>query len=278
MVPDGRKSGIFACPIRPDMTEPNYRIYGFVGCYVKERRVGDVLLDFCEGLSGLCAGSLGRRFVQAEGSEKGSEYGEKSTLSALFFLKLRVTFALMKKTDVSEVMVNKDFVLRLDRTFEHEMMSDVARRLGIPHATVRNYYQGRLPAPEVLIKIANVTNVSLNWLLTGKGDMYGNQKPAVGLGRFIEDKVIEIVDKRLAALGHGAVQDLGSVDAFDVETAIVSYDDPIRVMNDWFAHEGRKSVSDFGVLFFNGWESFTRDEKVAAINDAKRVIDRSIKL
>jgi len=184
----------------------------------------------------------------------------------------------MKKTDVSEVMVNKDFVLRLDRTFEHEMMSDVARRLGIPHATVRNYYQGRLPAPEVLIKIANVTNVSLNWLLTGKGDMYGNQKPAVGLGRFIEDKVIEIVDKRLAALGHGAVQDLGSVDAFDVETAIVSYDDPIRVMNDWFAHEGRESVTDFGVLFFNGWESFTRDEKIAAINDAKRVIDRSIKL
>lgn len=182
----------------------------------------------------------------------------------------------MRKTDVSETIVNKDFVLRIDRTFEHESMADVARRLGIPHATVRNYYQGRLPAPEVLIKIANVTNVSLNWLLTGKGEMYGNQKPAVGLGRFIEDKVIEIVDKRLAVLRLGDVQDLGSVDAFDVEAAIVRYDDPVQVMNDWFAFEGRESVSDFGVLFFKGWENFTHDEKVAAVKDAKRIVDRSL--
>lgn len=184
----------------------------------------------------------------------------------------------MRKTDVAELIVNKDFVLRLDRTFEHESMADVARRLGIPHATVRNYYLGRLPAPEVLIKIANVTNVSLNWLLTGKGEMYGNQKPAIGLGRFIEEKVIEIVDKRLTALGYGIVHELGSVDAFDVEAAIVRYDDPIRVMNDWFAFEGRESVSDLGVLFFKGWESFTRDEKIAAVNDAKRIIDRSLQI
>ena len=173
-------------------------------------------------------------------------------------------------------MVNKDFVLRLDRTFEHEMMSDVARRLGIPHATVRNYYQGRLPAPEVLIKIANVTNVSLNWLLTGKGEMYGNQKPAIGLGRFLEDKITEIVDKRLAALRHGGVQHLGSIDAFDIEDAIGRLDDPIRIMNEWFTFEGREYPSDYGVVFFRGWENFTRDEKVAAVTDAKSVLDRSV--
>lgn len=200
----------------------------------------------------------------------------KRLIYALNLLTAVVTFALMKKTDVSEVTLNKDFVLRLDRTFEYEMMSDVARRLGIPHATVRNYYQGRLPAPEVLIKIANVTNVSLNWLLTGKGEMYGNQKPAVGLGRFIEDKVIEIVDKRLAALGHGVVQELGSVDEFDVSAAIEKYDEPIRVMNEWFGHEGRECPSDLGMVFFKGWESFTADEKSAAIGDAKRMIDRSL--
>ena len=182
----------------------------------------------------------------------------------------------MRKTDVSDVMVNKDFVLRLDRTFEHEMMSDVARRLGIPHATVRNYYQGRLPAPEVLIKIANVTNVSLNWLLTGKGEMYGNQKPAIGLGRFLEDKITEIVDKRLAALGHGTAQDLGSLDAFDIEQAIGRFDDPIRVMNEWFSFEGREYPSDYGVVFFRGWESFSHEEKVAAVTDAKRVLERSM--
>ncbi|HEX3101046.1 MAG TPA: helix-turn-helix domain-containing protein, partial [Pyrinomonadaceae bacterium] len=66
-------------------------------------------------------------------------------------------------------MDNKDFVVRLRKTFEGESMADVARRLKIPHATVRNYYLGRLPAPEVLMKIANETGVSLNWLLIGAG-------------------------------------------------------------------------------------------------------------
>lgn len=173
--------------------------------------------------------------------------------------------------------MNKDFVTRLDKTFQYESMADVARRLGIPHATVRNYYQGRLPAPEVLIKIANVTNVSLNWLLTGKGDMYGNQKPAVGLGRFIEDKVIEIVDARLAAHGQGAVQELGSVDEFDPTAAIEANDDPVSVMNDWFAHEGRECPADLGMVFFRGWGSFTLDEKAAALTDAKRMIERSMR-
>jgi transcriptional regulator with XRE-family HTH domain len=51
-------------------------------------------------------------------------------------------------------------------------MADIARRIGsYRHATIRNYFQGRLPAPEVLIKIANETNVSLNWLLTGDGEI-----------------------------------------------------------------------------------------------------------
>ena len=85
--------------------------------------------------------------------------------------------------------MNKEFVLRLDKAFEHKSMADVARELGLSHATVRNYYLGRLPAPEVLIKIAIQTNVSLNWLLIGTGDMYGGQKPAIGLGRFLEEKI-----------------------------------------------------------------------------------------
>lgn len=172
--------------------------------------------------------------------------------------------------------MNKDFVLRLEKTFEHESMADVARRLGIPHATVRNYYQGRLPAPEVLIKIANVTNVSLNWLLTGAGEMYGNQKPAIGLGRFLEDKIVEIVDKRLAEHGHIAIQDLGRADVFNVEEAIVRFGDPVSVMNEWFKFEGRDYPSDYGVVFFKGWENFKQSEKVAALTDAKKILDRSM--
>ena len=177
-------------------------------------------------------------------------------------------------------MNKKEFVLRLQKTFDGESMADVARRLKIPHATVRNYFKGgRLPAPEVLIKIANETNVSLNWLLTGAGDMYGGQRPAIGLGKFLEERIAEIVDQRIATLGKEVVQELKAVDfrdAFDVEAAVLRLGDPQAVMSDWFRHEGRDYPQDYGIVFFRGWESFSHEDRVAAVYDAKRVLDRSL--
>lgn len=172
--------------------------------------------------------------------------------------------------------MNREFIERLDRTFDSASMADVARRLNMPHATVRNYYLGRLPAPEVLIRIADETGVSLNWLLTGKGDMYGSQRPPIGLGRFVEEKIEEIIDRKLAAAGalRPAAAD---ADAFDVAAAVKTHDDPQKVMNLWFAHEGRQYPRDYGVVFFEGWNSFSTDEKVEAVYDAKRVLDRSLR-
>ena len=172
--------------------------------------------------------------------------------------------------------MNDEFILRLRTAFDNASMAVVARRLGIPHATVRNYYQGRLPAPEVLIKIATETGVSLNWLLIGTGDMYAGQTPPVGLGKFIEAKIAEMIDQRLTAFGRVDVADLGATDEFNVESALAATDDPQRVMSDWFAFEGREYPKDFGVVFFRGWESFSSEDKVAAIMDAKRVLDRSL--
>lgn len=176
-------------------------------------------------------------------------------------------------------MENTEFVKRLAMTFDGATMAVVARRLGIPHATVRNYYkEGRLPAPEVLIKIANVTGVSLNWLLLGRGEMYAGELPPLDLGRFIEAKIGEIVDRRLAAINI-PVDELGSIDTppeFDIETAVTIYSDPQTIMNEWFIYEGREVPADYGVVFFRGWESFTEDEKIAAVRDAKRVLDRTL--
>lgn len=177
------------------------------------------------------------------------------------------------------VMENPEFVLRLERTFDGATMAVVARRLGIPHATVRNYYkEGRLPAPDVLIKIADVTGVSLNWLLLGRGEMFAGDLPSVDLGRLLEARIGEIVDRRLAAISI-PLDDLGSIDTppdFDVEAAVKRYSDPQTIMNEWFLYEGREVPLDYGVVFFRGWTTFTEDEKVAAIRDAKRVLDRSI--
>ncbi len=175
--------------------------------------------------------------------------------------------------------MNRDFVERLHIAFDHASMAEVARRLKIPHATVRNYYQGRLPASDVLIKIAAETSVSLNWLLAGQGDIYGGQTPPVGLGKFIEDKIREIIDKRLAERELGGIQDLGAADAetvFDVEAAVLRLNDPQRIMVEWFRHEGREYPDDYGVVFFRGWGSFSPEDKMDAVRDAKRVLDRSL--
>lgn len=176
--------------------------------------------------------------------------------------------------------MDREFIARLDKTFDGATMAEVARRLKIPHATVRNYYkEARLPAPEVLIKIANETSVSLNWLLTGSGDMYSGQRPPVGLGKFLEERIVEIVDQRIAMHGSEAVTELKSVDvreAFDVKAAVSKFDDPQRVMSEWFRYEGRDYPQDYGIVFFRGWETFSQEDKIAALHDAKRVLDRSL--
>ena len=115
-------------------------------------------------------------------------------------------------------------------------------------------------------------------LLIGTGNMYAGDVAPIGLGRFLEEKIGEIIDQKLAAKA-GDIQDLGAVDqiaAFDVEAAVLRLDDPQAVMSEWFQHEGRKYPKDYGIVFFNGWESFSAADKIAAVRDAKRVLDRSL--
>ena len=175
-------------------------------------------------------------------------------------------------------MNHEDFVLRLKRAFENQSMAVVARRLGIPHATVRNYYQGRLPAAEVLIKIAAETGVSLNWLLLGTGEMYAGDTEPIGLGRFIEAKISEMIDRRLMSINEN-VEELGSIDLveeFNIDAAVDRLGDPQTIMNEWFRFENRTAPADYGIVFFRGWESFSHQDKVDALRDAKRVLDRSL--
>lgn len=171
------------------------------------------------------------------------------------------------------------FSSRLSEAFEFASMADVARRIGVPHATIRNYFQGRMPAPEVLIKIANVTNVSLNWLLTGTGEMYISGGEPLNFDKMIDRRIEQIVENKLA-VRNAEVQNLGEIDApppFDVEGSVAKFNDPHRVLNDWFKYEGRKAPKDFGGIFFQGWETYTDAEKVDAVKDAKKVLDRALR-
>lgn len=174
--------------------------------------------------------------------------------------------------------MSEEFTDRLKRAFGYGTMADIARQLGVPHATIRNYFRGRLPAPEVLIKMANETNVSLNWLLAGKGEMYVSGATA-DIGRLIDERIDALISRKLSQRTD-AVQDLGSVDEqkpFDIESAVKRYGDPERVMSEWFHHDGRDYPADFGIVFFQGWESYTPDERVEAVRDAKKVLDRTLR-
>jgi len=171
------------------------------------------------------------------------------------------------------------FPQRLSEAFEFATMAEIARRVGVPHATIRNYFQGRMPAPEVLIKIANETNVSLNWLLSGNGAMYLSGREPLDFDKLLERKIEEILERKLAP-PSAEVQNLGNIDApppFDIEAAIAKFNDPQRVVSEWFKYEGRRAPKDFGVIFFQGWESYSDAEKAEAVKDAKKVLDRALR-
>jgi AcrR family transcriptional regulator len=175
--------------------------------------------------------------------------------------------------------MSSEFTERLRQAFEFATMAEIARRIGVPHATVRNYFHGRLPAPDVLIKIANETNVSLNWLLTGAGEMYVSGA-AADIGHLIEQCIDAMIDRKIAARAEDEVQNLGNIDArppFDIEAAVRGHGDPETIMNEWFRYEGRNYPSDYGVVFFKGWEGYSDSEKADALRDAKRVLDRTLR-
>jgi transcriptional regulator with XRE-family HTH domain len=74
-------------------------------------------------------------------------------------------------------------------------------------------------------------------------------------------------------------QDLGDIDtnAFDVEGAVNELNDPREIMRKWFSSEGREYPEDFGVIFFQGWAAYAHEEKIDAVRDAKKVLDRTLK-
>lgn len=174
-------------------------------------------------------------------------------------------------------MMDKEFAKRLAEAFDNATMAVIARRLRVPHATVRNYFGGRMPSPEVLIKIAGETNVSLNWLLTGTGERFVRYDRPIDLGRVLDQRIAQIVDQKLAEHLGEKVKGSDATPAFDVEAAVRKFNDPEHVMSEWFRHDGLEYPQDFGVVFFQGWESFTDSEKLDAVRDARKVLDRTLR-
>jgi len=55
-----------------------------------------------------------------------------------------------------------------------------AKLAGIPISSFSNYMKGRAPSSEALFHIRETFSVNINWLLTGEGEMFGDESTASG--------------------------------------------------------------------------------------------------
>ena len=64
---------------------------------------------------------------------------------------------------------------RLKEVYKTNTYTALAAELGVSKQDIRNWRSRNSPPYEICLSIAKEKNIDLNWLLTGKGDMYRNQ-------------------------------------------------------------------------------------------------------
>lgn len=74
-----------------------------------------------------------------------------------------------KSSQIVKKNYSPAFGLRLREAFDGLAQAEIARRLGITDAGVKNYFEGRIPSGITLLEICDLTGVSIHWLLTGEG-------------------------------------------------------------------------------------------------------------
>lgn len=144
----------------------------------------------------------------------------------------------LKTSRFVNLMGISHFGARLRLAFKNAKNAEIARQIGVSEAAIKNYVDGRIPDAEKLIKIRNLTNCSLDWLLTGEGS------PMIG-GRH----------------------------EFDIEHSIELHDDWRQVMKDWYDFEGGEMPDTLGASFMGGWQGFSMGEKINALRDFKKLLD-----
>ena len=73
---------------------------------------------------------------------------------------------------------NSGFAIRFAEVCGTGRASKIQRLLNIPYQSAKNYLNGRLPRPEVLMLISDRTGCSIDWLLTGRGKKFLNEPAA----------------------------------------------------------------------------------------------------
>lgn len=171
---------------------------------------------------------------------------------------------------------------RLVSAFNAKDLKDVATKLDEKYTSLHNWASGRRDFPtKILIKIAKLTNVSIDWILTGEGDKPLKPSDRVNLDETIRKIVREIVREEFELFvtenKQIPIQDLGAIDAFDLEKSIKKYNSVDKVLEDWYRHEGKDIPEGFSGFLYQGWENLSFDEKVEAIKQQKKLLDKTSK-
>lgn len=152
----------------------------------------------------------------------------------------------------------KDRLLTLVKEKAGGMPSVFAKKAGIPHSTFYGYLKGRGPHSEHLLRIHNEFNVNINWLLTGNGKRYIDDKDSVVIYEYDEtskilDKLDEIIlNPRLHAIMR----------ALYIKTKIEK--DSLNLLLCLFFLKTKKEVDELNIIEF--FISFFTDETSKSIN------------
>lgn len=97
-----------------------------------------------------------------------------------------------------------DFVARFIEVCGTSRPAEIQRSLNITYQAAKNYLNGRFPSAEILLRLAETTDYSLHWLLTGVGEkrvrakMLDTPLPTDEMRKFVREVCAEMIDERLA--------------------------------------------------------------------------------
>lgn len=103
----------------------------------------------------------------------------------------------MSNESSQSVKIN-NFGVRLRQAFDGLNNAEIARKMGKSEPAVGNYIGGRVTLP-VIMDVAKLTGCSVDWLLTGEGEKFVNEKKMVNLDETFRAVVREIVREEFAA-------------------------------------------------------------------------------
>jgi transcriptional regulator with XRE-family HTH domain len=211
-----------------------------------------------------------------------------------------------KSLRIVNLILMSTFGERLRKAFNDASNAEIARKIGVSEPAVGNYIKGRIPDADRLIEISNLTGCSLHWLLTGEGKWsvirdhpqdayidpdhpsdwkeqpdhpndayvdpvhpsdYAEFTGRTKLANAFESRIREIVREELAAVAE-------HIHEYDVEAAVQKYDNAQTVLAEWYAHDRLDAPPAIGAIAFDGWATYTLEEKINEIRAARGIMDR----